>query len=124
MQGSVSASRKSFYQPSVELRLFVGIEYCVCALCTLTITTTVITIIPMLRSLSSCAVLRRGMPLSSQRFAGSIRAISSVNRAQYPSPREDELVNDEYYEVVGNGLGSELEEAVQESSPVPFRWDE
>lgn len=124
MQGSVSASRKSFYQPSVELRLFVGIEYCVCALCTLTITTTVITIIPMLRSLSSCAVLRRGMSLSSQRFAGSIRAISSVNRAQYPSPREDELVNDEYYEVVGNGLGSELEEAVQESSPVPFRWDE
>ena len=47
-----------------------------------------------------------------------------MNRAQYPSPREDELVNDEYYEVVGNGLGSELEEAVQESSPVPFRWDE
>lgn len=72
----------------------------------------------MLRSLSSCAVLRRSVPLSSQRFAVSIRTISSVNRAQYPSPRESELVNDEYYEVMGDGLGSELEEAVQESSPV------
>lgn len=72
----------------------------------------------MLRSLSSCAALRRSASLSSQRFAASIRSISSVNRAQYPSPREEELVNDEYYEVIGNGLGSELDDAVEESSPV------
>lgn len=102
------------------LELNVAFMYCMCKQLYYSLYTN---IIPMLRSFSSCAVLRRSVLLSSQRFTGSIRAISSVNRAQYPSPREDELVNDEYYEVVGNGLGSELEEAVQESSPVPFRWD-
>ena len=44
--------------------------------------------------------------------------MASVNKPVYPSPRDDELVNDEYYEVVENSAIAEMEEALEEKCPV------
>ena len=46
------------------------------------------------------------------------RMVSTINAPQYPSERDSELVNDEFYEVMGNDLIEEMVEAVEEPSPV------
>ena len=48
----------------------------------------------------------------------AIRLVSTINSPEYPSDRDSELVNDEFYEIMGNELVEELGEAVEEPSPV------
>lgn len=48
----------------------------------------------------------------------SIRAVTTINNPEYPSERDSELVNDEFFELMEDGAISELTEAVEEPSPV------
>ena len=72
----------------------------------------------MLQNCRSCAYLSRKAIASSRLFGMHVRCVASVNKPVYPSPRDKELVNDEYYEVVANSAVSEMEEALQEKCPV------
>lgn len=65
------------------------------------------------------SLLQRSL-VPSKRFVVCFRHISNVNRPQYPSPRDQELVNDEFYDVVANGAKSELEDALKVKSPVGY----
>ena len=51
-------------------------------------------------------------------FRGALRLVSTVNTPEYPSERDSELVNDEYFELMGDELLEELATAVEEPSPV------
>ena len=39
----------------------------------------------------------------------------------YPSDADRELVNDEYYDIMEDGIANDLEEALAEDSPVGLR---
>ena len=62
--------------------------------------------------------LSRRALLPSTRFIVCIRHISKVNQPQYPSPRDQELVNKYFYDVTVEGAKSELEDAMKVNSPV------
>ena len=47
-----------------------------------------------------------------------VRHISKVNQPQYPSPRDQELVNKYFYDVTVEGPKSELEDAMKVNSSV------
>ena len=49
-----------------------------------------------------------------------MRSIASIQRPEYPYDDTDDLVDDEYYEVMEEEAIDELEEAALESSPVCF----
>ena len=71
--------------------------------------------------LSSVRTLGKKSSLLSKKFQHmktTIRMVSTINAPQYPSERDSELVNDEFYEVMGNDLIEEMVEAVEEPSPV------
>lgn len=71
--------------------------------------------------LSSVRTLGKKSSLLSKTFQHmktTIRMVSTINAPQYPSERDSELVNDEFYEVMGNDLIEEMVEAVEEPSPV------
>ena len=53
---------------------------------------------------------------------GLVRCASTLKSPVYPSDADRELVNDEYYEVMEDGILNELEEAVAEDSPVRTRF--
>lgn len=48
----------------------------------------------------------------------TIRTVATINDPEYPSERDSELVNDEFFELMEDGAISELAEAVEEPSPV------
>ena len=48
----------------------------------------------------------------------TIRTVTTINNPEYPSERDSELVNDEFFELMEDGAISELTEAVEEPSPV------
>ena len=52
---------------------------------------------------------------------GFVRCASTLKSPVYPSDADRELVNDEFYDVMEDGIVSELEEAVAEDSPVRIR---
>ena len=51
-------------------------------------------------------------------FRTAIRLVSTINSPEYPSDRDSELVNDEFYQIMGDDLVEELGEAFEEPSPV------
>ena len=74
----------------------------------------------MLKNCRSFTRISKRVTYSSRLFGLHVRCVSSVNKPVYPSPRDDELVNDEYYEVVENSAIAEMEEALQEKCPVGY----
>ena len=81
-------------------------------------------IIPSMLS-SVCSLGKKSTSLSKtfQHMKTTIRMVSTINTPQYPSERDRELVNDEFYELMGNDLIEEMVEAVEEPSPVfVFSW--
>lgn len=78
----------------------------------------------MIHSHISFGMLRCGTSLSRRAFLPSVRYIvcvrhiSKVNQPQYPSPRDQELVNKDFYDVTVEGPKSELEDATKVNSPV------
>ena len=72
----------------------------------------------MLQNCRSFTRISRRVFYSSRLFGLHVRCVASVNKPVYPSPRDDELVNDEYYEVVENSAIAEMEEALEEKCPV------
>ena len=81
-------------------------------------------IIPSMLS-SVCSLGKKSTLLSKtfQHMKTTIRMVSTINTPQYPSERDRELVNDEFYELMGNDLIEEMVEAVEEPSPVfVFSW--
>ena len=74
---------------------------------------------------SVCSLGKKSTSLSKtfQHMKTTIRMVSTINTPQYPSERDRELVNDEFYELMGNDLIEEMVEAVEEPSPVfVFSW--
>ena len=72
----------------------------------------------LFRMLRCGTSLSRRALLPSTRFIVCIRHISKVNQPQYPSPRDQELVNKYFYDVTVEGAKSELEDAMKVNSPV------
>ena len=72
----------------------------------------------MLQNCRNITRISRRVSYSSRLFGLHVRCVASVNKPVYPSPRDDELVNDEYYEVVENSAIAEMEEALEEKCPV------
>ena len=85
----------------------------------------VVVLVSMYRITFLFCMLRCGTSLSrrallpSKRFVVCIRHISKVNQPQYPSPRDQELVNKYFYDVTVEGAKSELEDAMKVNSPLP-----
>lgn len=61
----------------------------------------------------TCTLSRALQPLYS-----SVRMVSTLNSPEYPSERDEELVNDEFYELMDDSTIQELNEALEEPSPV------
>lgn len=71
--------------------------------------------------LSTVRVLRRAnhrILSSLKSFKGFSRCASTLKAPEYPSDADRELVNDEYYDIMEDGIANELEEALAEDSPV------
>lgn len=69
-------------------------------------------------------VTNRGLGSVFRLFKVPMRSIVSIQRPEYPYDDTDDLVDDEYYEVMEEEAVEELEEAALESSPVrSFRLD-
>lgn len=65
-------------------------------------------------------VTNRGLGSVFRLFKVPMRSITSIQRPEYPYDDTDDLVDDEYYEVMEEEAIDELEEAALESSPVRF----
>ena len=53
-----------------------------------------------------------------QPFYSSTRMLSTLQFPEFPSERDQELVNDEFYELMDDSTVQELNEALEEPSPV------
>ena len=53
-----------------------------------------------------------------QPFYSSTRMLSTLQSPEFPSERDQELVNDEFYELMDDSTVQELNEALEEPSPV------
>lgn len=74
--------------------------------------------------LSTVRVLRRAdhrILSSLKSFKGFARCASTLKAPVYPSDADRELVNDEYYDIMEDGIANDLEEALAEDSPVGMR---
>ena len=74
--------------------------------------------------LSTVRVLRRAdhrILSSLKSFKGFARCASTLKDPVYPSDADRELVNDEYYDIMEDGIANDLEEALAEDSPVGLR---
>lgn len=65
-------------------------------------------------------VTNRGLGSVLRLFKVPMRSIASIQRPEFPYDDTDDLVDEEYTEVMEEEAIDELEEAAQESSPVRF----
>ena len=72
----------------------------------------------MLRSLHLCVSVQRRLVGAIPQLRSQIRGITSVSTPEYPSPKNEELMNEEFNEIFREGTKLELEDALQQNSPV------